>query len=205
MTSPSEPLRLEHPEQLPDRRLLDKFRTPSWVTAALIESYPEIRGELLIDPCAGDCRMPRALLDANRFQFSLTNDIDGAEPTDHHEDATRCDFWEAVEEEQTATTGRLWVVTNPPFIHATAIVLHALRVVGRVALLLRSTWLEPAEDRQWLGRMPPRAELVLPRFSFVGGGSDSAGCRWFIWGDVEPGIKVWTGKPGQLQLLGGGQ
>jgi len=197
----AEPLRLEHPEQLPDRRPLDKYRTPSFCTAALIESYPEICGDLLVDPCAGDCRMPRAFLEAERFSAAMTNDIDATEPTDLHEDATQPCFWDKVGQRR-RFTDRCWVVSNTPFLQATEIALLALRVVGRVALLLRSTWLEPAKDRQWLGRRPPTAMLVLPRFSFIGGGSDQAACHWMIWGDVEPGIKVYTEKPGQLQLLG---
>jgi len=200
----AEPLRLEHPEQLPNRRPLDKYRTPSFCTAALIESYPEIRGDLFVDPCAGDCRMRDAMSAALRFPDWLTNDIDVEERSVMgHCDATSPDFWALAA--GAAHQKRAWVVTNPPFLLATSIALQAIETVGNVALLLRSTWLEPAKDRQWLGRMPPRAMLVLPRFSFIGGGSDQAGCHWMLWGDVEPGIKVWTGKPGQLQLFGGGQ
>lgn len=204
MTSPSEPLRLEHPEQLPDRRPLDKYRTPEWATGALIESFPKLGAELLIDPCAGDCRMPRQLMAAGRFVQCVTNDIDPTESTHYHGDLADSALWDF------GVVESVGCVTNPSFLEATRLALHALEVLSRrrhwfLALLLRSTWLEPAKDRQWLGRMPPRAMLVLPRFSFIGGGSDQAGCHWMLWGDVEPGIKVWTGKPGQLQLLGGGQ
>lgn len=194
-------LKLDLAPQQPERRPLDKYRTPSWVTAALIESYPEVRGELIFDPSAGDCRMPRALIDAGRFNECRTNDLDENEPTDTHLDA--CD---ALSADYRGTT---WWVTNPPFLEAGRIAWYIISelltrrgIRGGLALLLRATWLEPTEDRQWLGRFPPRAELVLPRFGFIGGSaSDSAGCRWLLWGDVEPGIKVWVGKPGQGELF----
>ena len=199
----SEPLQLQHPEAQPDRRPLDKYRTPTWVTAALIESYPEIRGDLFIDPCAGDCRMRDAFSAAGRFPSWLTNDIDVAENrVMGHADATSPDFWALA---RGAADGKAaWVVTNPSFLLASTIAYQAIQGIGNVALLLRATWLEPTGDRQWLGRFPPKAELVLPRVSFIGGGpTDSAGCRWLIWGDVPPSIKVWVGKPGQGDLFNG--
>lgn len=197
----NEPLQLQHPDEKPARRPLDKYRTPTWVTAALIASYPEIHGELLLDPCAGDGRMPRALIEAGLFPRAITNDIDPDEATDTHYDCCDPAFWELG-----SMQGPAWCVTNPPFLEAGRLAWHAIQQLrrGGIALLLRATWLEPTEERQWLGRFPPKAELVLPRFSFIGGGpGDSAGCRWLLWGDVEPGIKVWVGKPGQGELFNG--
>lgn len=200
--STAEPLTLQL-QELPERRPLDKYRTPPVPIQALIETYPEINGDLLVDPCAGDCRMPRAFLQARRFQVALTNDIDPTEPTDTHDDAARDELWERWRP-QIISARRPWAVSNTPFDTATPIVWRAIQAARNCAFLLRATWLEPWKDRRWLGHTPPRAELVLPRFSFIGGGNDSAGCRWYIWGDVEPGIKVYTEKPGQLQLIGEG-
>jgi hypothetical protein len=143
-----------------------------------------------------------SFLEASRFPRAITNDIDPDEPTDTHYDCCDPAFWDLG-----TAQGIAWCVTNPSFLEASRLAWHALQQLrrGGLALLLRATWLEPVEDRQWLGRFPPRAELVLPRFSFMGvSGSkmtDSAGCRWLLWGDVEPGIKVWVGKPGQGGLF----
>ncbi len=59
--------------ELMARRALDKYRTPPWMTEAFKESFPDVRGDILIDPCAGDCRMAAAL--ASRFGWAVTNDI----------------------------------------------------------------------------------------------------------------------------------
>jgi hypothetical protein len=87
--------------------------------------------------------------------------------------------------------GTGFAVSNPPFNRASQIAWQALEHGNFVAFLLRITFLEPTEERQWLARRPPTALLVLPRIDFIGAGeTDSATCAWMIWGPVKPGIKV---------------
>ena len=196
------------PDAPPARRALDKYRTPEWVTAALLEYFPEVRGSVLIDPCAGDLRMAQHLERAERVGFVITNDLDPLESAQTHEDASSASFWgssriAAAVQWAHQRKDDAWVVTNPPFSGASKIVYEALQAVPNVAMLLRVTWLEPTKDRIWLGRMSPTAMLVLPRFSFTGAGSDSSCCCWMLWGNVAPGIKVCTKTPGQLALFGG--
>ena len=52
------------------RRHLDRYLTCDWATRALLDAFPEVRGELLLDPCSGDGRMARQLCGAGRFQRS---------------------------------------------------------------------------------------------------------------------------------------
>lgn len=185
------------------RRDLDKYRTPSWMTEAFKESFPDASGDILIDPCAGDCRMAAAL--ASRFGYAVTNDIDLDEPTNEHFDATLPAFWDDPDcIRRMYELPNMWVVSNPPFRQALPIIQHALKFAPNVAMLLRATWLEPTKERAaLLKERPPQRMLYLPRGSFTGGGSDSVSCAWFVWGG-EVGstlpIRVWTGAPGQLEL-----
>ena len=182
------------------RKALDKYRTPPWMTEAFKESFPDIGGGHLIDPCCGDGRMIDAL--RSRFGRVLANDIDPTEPGCYHEDATKdgpfwATAWKAREDLRPA-----WVITNPPFVHAAEIAQRALSVTPNVALLLRMTWLEPRPNRMWLGTNPPDCMLVLPRGSFSGGGCDMTSCAWYVWGDAGPvkPIRVYTKIPGQELL-----
>lgn len=164
------------------RRDLDRYLTPDWVTRALLDAFPEICGGRLFDPCCGDGRMARAL--APRFDQVLLNDIDPAAPAQTHRDATDPELYRDADSD--------WIVTNPPFNLCGPIAWHATQQAARgVALLLRCTFLEPCEGREWLARQPPNAILALPRVSFTGEGTDSAPCWWFVWG-VRAQVRVQT-------------
>ena len=166
------------PEQKATRRTLDAYYTPPILTQALIDEFPEICGEVLADPCSGDGRMSEQLIRAGRFKRALVNDIAAGGL-----DATRAESWNAWKSAD-------WVVTNIPFIHSGTIPWRAIEVGIPSALLMRITFLEPVEDRQWLLRRPPDAMLALPRVSFTGTGNDSATCAWFVWGPVRPRVRI---------------
>lgn len=168
------------------RRENDRYLTPPMATTALIERFPGLQGELLIDPCCGDGRMAKQL--RGRFRGQLLNDIDPASPASWHLDATRAATWQRWLEFGIGT-----VITNPTFAGASAIADHALNAGHLLALLLRLTWLEATKGRQWLARRPPTSILVLPRIDFIGAGrTDSATYAWMIWADgiVPPGVKI---------------
>lgn len=167
------------------RRERDAYFTPAAATQALLEAFPEIRGGRLLDPCCGDGRMAHAL--APRFETVLLNDIEPA--GDQHLvqpsrlDATRVELY--------SQAGADWIVSNLPFGLAGPMAWQCLRG-ARVgcALLLRCTFLEPCEGREWLTRNPPTAVLVMPRIRFSGTGTDSAGTWWLVWGPVAPGVRI---------------
>lgn len=184
------------------RREHDRYLTPPLATQALLDAFPEIAGTLLFDPCCGDGRMARQI--GNRFLRVLLNDLCAADPMQHL-DATRPESW-AKWGARRRLIDAAWVATNPPFCHASSIAWQALEAGFHVALLLRITWLEAVDERQWLTRRPPTTILVLPRIDFIGAGStDGATYAWMIWaeGVVKPGIQVVRAEDvGQLKLTG---
>lgn len=167
------------------RRDRDAYFTPDWATQELLKAYPQLRGGRMLDPCCGDGRMAERL--RARFDAVLLNDID------RRPGLTRC--MDARNLELYAEARPDWVVTNPPFMYAGEIARLAVESARfGVALLMRCTFLEPCSGREWLTRRPPSAILALPRVSFTGGGTDSAPCWWFLWGQGFAGIKVVTAK-----------
>lgn len=181
------------------RRKLDAYYTPFWATQALIDAHPEVTGLALVDPSSGDGRMSDHLVRSGRFNTRLLNDADRSAPATWHLDAARPESWE-----EWRLGLASWCISNPPFNVASAIAWNALELGYHVAFLLRLTFLEPVEDRQWLIRRPPTALVVLPRYSFDGSGqTDSVTCAWMIWGPVRPGIKVVRAEEiGQMPLTG---
>ncbi len=167
------------------RRAGDRYLTPDSAFRVLLDRADEIRGSVLLDPASGDGRGAERV--GRRFQRVVTNDLDPASPAEHHYDATGGDgmaLW---------LLEPSWVVTNPPYSHASEVARLALQYSTRgVALLLRCTWLEPCRDREWLAETPPTRIIALPRISFTGQGSDSAPAWWCIWTRDRP----LRGKPG---------
>lgn len=167
------------PDQKATRRKLDAYYTPPILTQALIDEFPEICGNVLADPCSGDGRMSEQLIRAGRFKSAIVNDIAAGGL-----DATRAESW-------MTWKGADWVVTNIPFVHSGTIPWRAIEAGIPAALLMRITFLEPVEDRQWLLRCPPTAMLALPRVSFTGtGATDSTTCAWFIWAPIRPRVRI---------------
>lgn len=171
-------------EQKTKRRALDAYYTPPLLTQALLDEFPEIQGDCLLDPCCGDLRMSKQIMDAGRFRRHILNDI-----ATGGWDATRAEAWKH-------WRGASWCVTNIPFCHSATIPWRAIEAGVPAALLMRISFLEPVEDRQWVKRHPPTAMLALPRVSFDGSGqTDMATCGWFVWGPVAPRIRVASRVP----------
>lgn len=166
------------------RAELDRYDTPHRCTRALLDEYPEIRGEVLLDPSSGSGRMAKEI--GQRFARVVTNDLDPRTPADTHRDACEADLYRR--------TGPVdWIITNPPNCHAPEIAQRALEAAPRcgVALLLRGSFLEPWSSRRWLPGREPQGLLVLPREQFRPGGKDQIGMWWFIWSPlIRPGIRV---------------
>ncbi len=185
------------------RRALDRYLTPDWATKALLAEFPEIGGELLLDPCSGDGRMAKILCAGGRFTSCALNDLDEDAPAHLHLDAA-----DPVLYAECPT----WTISNPPFNAAGDIVKIAVDESKNIAMLLRCTFGEPCAaskrfpraGRQWLKTLPPTAILMLPRISFTGdGNSDTAPCWWFIWSHfVKPRIacRGRAESAGQLSL-----
>lgn len=202
------------------RREGDVYLTPAWATETLLEHAPDLRGQTLLDPCCGDGRMAAAVT-PERFTEVIINDLSEAAV---HRALPALDAVDVLVRYSLgdATWPSLyipapcWVVTNPPFFAAGDIARAALQHARLgVALLLRSTWLEPCSaspkaprgERRWLTRLPPTRQIMLGRVSFTGTGTDSAPCSWYIWTRERSGgpwakgsIVVADQRPGQLGL-----
>jgi hypothetical protein len=77
-----------------------------------------------------------------------------------------------------------WVVTNPPFNAAMAILRLAFHhATCGVVMLLRLSFMEPTKERgEWLSQHPPTRQIILPRWSYKQNRStDSVTTAWFGW------------------------
>jgi len=180
-----------------ERSVDDFYRTPAWMTQALLARCSFNMCEGVVEPCAGDGAIVNQL---PQNVDALTNDIVARHPflPEFLLDARAVKSWHAFKE---ATSRIDVVVTNPPFNEAYEIVVQAVdhaRVA--VAMLLRLSWLEPTEERgPWLLANPPEALIVLPRHDFRGNGAtDSVTSAWMVWMTrarnqfCDPGIQIVT-------------
>lgn len=193
----------------PKRRPRDAYFTPMHAVQALRQVEGEaLSGQELVDPCCGDGRMAEVF--APHFAYLTLNDI---EPRIEQGrlSAMRQAGPKAVIVKRFDATLPIpglwvacdWVVTNPPWKWASVIAQHAIAEArSGVALLLRLSFLEATQERQWLKRNPPRSVIVLPRISFDGTGRTDSVCpAWFLWGAAvtRPGVHIF-GKADAAQL-----
>lgn len=165
------------------RRHLDAYYTPASAVDTLLK-YINVDGFRVMEPMSGDGAIARQLVAAGAEV--ITNDINPDVAALMHHDATDAAFW--------AKGGGVdWVITNPAFNVAPAVVPLAVKYADCVAMLLRLSFLEPCGNRAaFLVGCPPDALIVLPRISFTGDGkTDSVTCAWMVWSDlIQPGIYI---------------
>lgn len=161
------------------RRNHDQYFTPTFATRELLARVP-ISGRVF-EPCAGDGAIAAVVgEDHNCWR----NDIDPSMPDLHYElDAADPASWEH-------WTDFDWIVSNPPFSHATRIIPLAFEHarVG-IAMLLRKSYTEPCVTRHsnrgpWLLEHKDHFanQIFLPRISFTGDGkTDNVACDWYVW------------------------
>jgi hypothetical protein len=110
-----------------ERRALDQYETPSWVTLALVPHLPEINGSVW-EPACGGGKMVAALRQAG-FDVIGSDITDGVDFLHH-----------ALPE-----TGISAIITNPPYALAREFIEHALHLDGvRVTL---AHGLRPCSDQ----------------------------------------------------------
>lgn len=166
----------------------DAYYTPAAARMArLLTDKLELSGTIF-DPCAGDRTMANSLVGPSRHVW--TSDLADADVgTDMLTDATKPGFWHGESDSWDARAcGVDWVVTNPPFAIAPAILPLALRHSNRgIAMLLRITYIEPCSNRAtWLDANKDCMRYLIPvnprpKFRTDSKGTDSATVAWFVW------------------------
>src|SRR4051812_23502812 len=121
------------------RRDHDFYETPSWMSVALLKRIP-IRGRVL-ECCAGHGAITRVLVADDRITVTSNEPYQDCQGARYTCDATKRSTWSAWRPFD-------WIVSNPPFNLAEAIVPLALEHarIG-VAMVLRLSWFEPTLDR----------------------------------------------------------
>jgi hypothetical protein len=106
-----------------ERKALDQYETPPWVTLALVPHLPEISG-VIWEPACGGGKMVAALRQAG-FDVIGSDITDGVDFFHHHPPPTR-------------DIGA--IITNPPYALAREFIERALHLDGVrvVAMLLRT-------------------------------------------------------------------
>lgn len=175
-----------------ERDELDRYYTPPELTRALLERVEW--GALVVgEPCCGEGWIVRELV---RYGHQVV-----AADVDHHAiGVARNEFGDVPiyladifsDQAHGVFAGVDAIVSNPPYLRGPAYVRRMLEFTPRVAVLMRSTFLEPCEGRPDSARTDLLATMsraiIMPRRSFYlgGSGTDSVPPAWCIWGENWP-------------------
>lgn len=142
------------------RNPLDRYDSPGWFVTHL-PNYITLDG-VVGEPCCGGGNLSAILPHFKNVTSVWTNDIDTNVKADSHFDAASPRSWLEFPETD-------WVVTNPPFNQAFAILKNAHFFAKKgVVFFVRHSFTEPTEERgEWLYNNPCWGDLVYPRFKFV--------------------------------------
>jgi hypothetical protein len=151
-----------------ERKPLDQYETPAWVTLALIPYLPMFTGKVW-EPACGSGKMVAALREAGF-------------------DAVGSDITQGVDFLQhSPQTGVSAIITNPPYALARKFIERALRIDGNriVAMLLRADFDHAASRAHLFGDCPMFAKKVeltkRIRWFEESSGSPSFNHCWMIW------------------------
>lgn len=142
-------------------------------------------GETWFEPCAGDLAIARTVQQQTGV-YMTTNDIDASRDVAYCMDAADRHIWGMVQPD--------WTITNPPYVLAPDILHHAVKHSKKgVIALLRLSFAEPCQNRQWLQHYPPTFLLVAgdprPAFRLSDNGkhqTDNVTTAWFLWQKGKP-------------------
>ena len=166
------------------RRELDAYYTPDALAEAILATY---RGQnksgrscVWLEPSVGGGAFARAIKKFRPNDIVIGIDINpnaaGLKDVDH---PIVGDFLSL------KIGGPELIIGNPPFNNAEAHVRHAISLCspgGSVAFLLRLAFLEGSNRRKFWDEFPPvGVNIIRPRPSFIGGGTDMCAYALFTW------------------------
>jgi hypothetical protein len=204
---------------------LDLFPTPPWATRALFEEVLLVRGwvspEMTCwDPCCGKGHMTLPLREY--FGRVFASDVFDWGFGDRRD----LDFNFAEEEDAGGPVD--WLIMNPPFVIAEAMLANALKIAQEgVAMLLRLSWLEGGERYRLVFEGMNRPVLLCPfadRVPMIADvwdpeASSATAYAWFVWRQdlrgmpfsdlrvehIRPGASMRYGKLSDLDLATPGE
>jgi len=177
----------------PARQARDAYFTPDRMAVEIVKRA-HVRGLIhghIVEPSCGGGAFLRALQDCDAEISKLTG-ID-LQPTD---EAGACDAtimttdWLSVEQHSLGKVD--CIIGNPPFKDAEQHIRHALELAPTVIMLVRISFLASAERcvaskryscPLWLQYRPTWVDVVAPRPSFTGGGTDPSDYAIVTWTD----------------------
>ena len=174
------------------RAMNDYYRTPGWVTRAVLPYLPPCDriGELVIDAGSGDGAIAVELPYRKDRIVCVDNDPDMVRACTAAGFFSQAMNWD----EFCATEPKArFVIANPPYSEALEFIKLALEIIkplnGCAAFLLRLNFLE-GQARADFHRRYPAHVLVLPRRpSFTGTRTDATGYAWLLWGSNKGAVK----------------
>lgn len=169
---------------------LDVKYTDDRVALALVKSlHPRVFAGSILEPSVGGGAFVRAVRLArgdHRADVIFGVDIDSAAPGLPEADVPVVgNFLDACLFEEMMEGAPSLVIGNPPFSGAEDHIRRAMEVVlpfGTVAFILRLNFLGTIKRRDlWKEYPPTRVDVIRPRPSFTGGGTDSCEYAFFQW------------------------
>lgn len=178
----------------------DFYRTPAWVTRAILPHLGINEGSVVLDPCCGDGAILDVIESAHPKALRFGIELDGdraararARHTVEQRDALDVAPW-AFRFQQSFPNAAYptVVVTNPPFKTAMGFVTRARSEVaprlGLVAMLLRLNWLASKERRGFHCASPGDIHVLSRRPEFAAslsclgaaGKTRKTGCGWAL-------------------------
>lgn len=158
----------------------DYYITPTWCVERMLDLWaPMLASKRIVDPCAGDGQIARAVRDAIGGETWAQYDI---EPRGDAGVVARDTLAKPVD-------GCEACVMNPPFSHAFEYVATYVNRCPIVIALVRLSFLGSIQRHAFFSEEhPPRAVQVLSnRPSFDGLKTDSAEYCWVLWDEAHRG------------------
>lgn len=166
----------------------DKYLTPSWPVARLLERV-QLPGYRWLEPAAGEgCLVQAVQAIRPEVEFTTVEIRSGCDV-----DVNGDFLWFGCPELNPLMPpgGFDICITNPPFSLAREFVEMALQKAQVVAFLLRMDWAGGSSRCRWLRQHPCDIYIIPERIDFTGEGGDMYNYCWMLWGPGRGHYHEW--------------